>query len=152
MGRFGRGRKQPVNLRMAPMIDMIFVFLIFFLVVSRWRPQEDVLPLGLSMSSINASSPAAARPEPLVVNIDAADGGCRIKVGGYAVDVRDDKVAEDMVLLMDRMKDCLSMQKRSLADPIEIASSPQVRWENVAQVYNLFYGAGLKDITFRMTE
>jgi len=35
---------------------------------------------------------------------------------------------------------------------VEIICQPKVKWEYLAKIYNTFYGAGLTDITFAMTE
>jgi hypothetical protein len=53
---------------------------------------------------------------------------------------------------MAKMNECMLAQKRFAGDPVEIICGPDVKWEHLARIYNLFFGAGLTDITFRMTE
>jgi len=57
------------SLRMAPMIDIIFLLLIFFLVAAKWRPAESFLPFKLPVGA--AGNQAVVRPEPLVIEISA---------------------------------------------------------------------------------
>lgn len=62
VGRSGRPRK-PIELMMTPMIDVIFLLLVFFLTTSSFQVVEQLLP-----SSISQSSPAAGsldQPPPV---------------------------------------------------------------------------------------
>jgi biopolymer transport protein ExbD len=145
------GRQCPFTLRMAPMIDMIFLLLIFFLVAARWRPQEDFLPFQLPTAQ--AQGPRIGKPEPLMIHILAAETGCKVQIGGLTtVPINDETIEADLVALMEKMHECLTEQKRYASDPIEITCAAEVRWEHLAKIYNVFFGAGLTDITFTMTE
>ncbi len=145
------GRKRSFTLRMAPMIDMIFLLLIFFLVAAKWRPQEDFLPFQLP--SAQAQNQQIGKPEPLVIHIFAGGTGCRVQIAQlYTVRIRNENIEADLAMLMEKMRTCLTKQKRYASDPIEITCAPEVRWEHLAKIYNMFFGAGLTDITFTMTE
>jgi biopolymer transport protein ExbD len=136
---------------MVPMIDMIFLLLIFFLVAAKFRPQEDFLPLQLPAAA--GQEQRTGKPEPLVLNISPAQSGCTVQIGTFAaVAITEEHIDEDLVILTEKLKDCLDAQKRFAGDPVEIVCDPAVKWEYVAMVYNMFYGAGLTDITFAMTE
>jgi len=136
---------------MAPMIDMIFLLLIFFLVTARWRPQEDFLPFRLPAAQ--AQDAALGSPEALEIHIFATPTGCRIRIGRlHAVAIDNETIDANLAVLMDRIAESLHAQKRLAGDPVEIICSPEVKWEHLAKIYNLFFGAGLTDITFRMTE
>lgn len=138
-------------LRMAPMIDMVFLLLIFFLVTAQWRPREDFLPLGLPAA--RAHQAAMASPEPLEIYIFAQTNGCRVRIGAdHTVLIQDVTIDEDLALMMEKIDRCLQDQKRFADDPIEIICGPEVKWEHLARIYNLFFGTGLTDITFRMTD
>lgn len=148
LGRRSR-RGRGLALRMAPMIDMIFLLLIFFLVTARWRPQEDFLPFKLP----TAEAGAMVRPEALEVDISATAEGCLVRIGrSEVVRIEDPNIGQGLAALMEKMEGRLRAEKRYSGDPVEIICSPEVRWEHLAKIYNLFYGAGLTDITFRMTE
>jgi len=143
-------RRSGVGLRMAPMIDMIFLLLIFFLAAAKWRPKEDFLPLQLSASGIQIP---VGRPEPLLIQIAQNDVGCRVQIGSsYIVDIPAQNPDEGLVVLMEQTRQCLLEQKRYAADPVEIICGSKVKWEYLAKIYNVLFGMGLTDITFRMTE
>lgn len=144
-------RRRPFTLRMAPMIDMIFLLLIFFLVAAKWRPQEDFLPFQLPLAQ--AQEQSIGKPEPLIIHIFATQAGCQIQIGqSGAVQIENQTIEANLAALMEKMEKCLLAQKRFATDPIEIVCEPEVKWEHLAKIYNTFFGAGLTDITFRMTE
>ncbi|MHC4638836.1 MAG: biopolymer transporter ExbD [Planctomycetota bacterium] len=145
------GRRKIFGLRMAPMIDIIFLLLIFFLVAGNWRPPENFLPFQLPKSG--ASEPVAGRVESLVITISETAGGCQVGIGSFSVVRLDDRTFEaDMIRLMKQLQQCMDNQKRFTDDPVELIFEPEVKWEHVTKTYNVLYGAGLTDITFRMTE
>jgi len=136
---------------MAPMIDMIFLLLIFFLVSAKWRPQEDFLPFQLPLAQ--ALERRIGKPEPLIIYIFAIETGCEVQIGQFgAVQIENENIEANLAVLMEKIEKCLLEQKRFATDPIEIICAAEVRWEHLAKIYNMFFGAGLTDITFRMTE
>ena len=136
---------------MAPMIDMIFLLLIFFLVTAKWRPQEDFLPLQLA--SAQARDASLGRPEPLEIHILAASNGCTVRIGqADVIQIDDGSIEADLATMTEKMEASLLAQKRFADDPVEIICGEDVKWEHLARIYNVFFGAGLTDITFRMTE
>jgi biopolymer transport protein ExbD len=133
---------------MAPMIDMIFLLLIFFLATAKFRPDEALLPLQLAAGN-ESTTPVT---EPLAVRIEQAADGCRILVGGRPVTIANDTAEQDLGTLLETFQNTLASQKRLAADPVEVACEPDVKWEHIARVYNVFFGMGLTDITFRLTD
>jgi len=143
--------RKPIGLRMAPMIDMIFLLLLFFLVAAKWRPAEDSLPFKLPTAS--AQQIRIGTPQPLVIYVSAMPNGCSVKIGNlYSVRLESKTIEADMAALMQKIADCMNAQKRFNTDPVEITCEPNVKWEYIAKIYNMFFGAGLTDITFMMTE
>ena len=144
-------RRRPFTLRMAPMIDMVFLLLIFFLVAAKWRPQEDFLPFQLPLAQ--AQEQSIGKPEPLMIHIFATESGCQVQIGqSGAVQIENQTIEVNLAVLMEKMKSSLLAQKRFATDPIEIICEPEVKWEHLAKIYNMFFGAGLTDITFQITE
>ena len=144
-------RRLDFGLRMAPMIDVIFLLLIFFLVAANWGPQEDFLPFQLP--SAQAQGHRFGKAEPLVIQILPTRSGCEVRIGQlYSVEINNQTVEADLVELMEKTRQSLVEQRRFATDPIEIICAPQVKWDHLAKIYNLFFGAGLTDITFQMTE
>lgn len=150
--RLHTGQRRYPALRMAPMIDMIFLLLIFFLVAAKWRPKEDFLPFQLAAAQPQA--PTLVKPEPLIIRIEATETGCRVQIGPSqdAVNIRNQTAETDLVPLIETVRQTLLTEKRYAGDPVEIVCGPELKWEHLARIYNAFYGAGLTDITFRMTE
>ena len=149
-GVFAR-RKRPFTLRMAPMIDMIFLLLIFFLVAAKFRPEENFLPFQLPTAQAQGHRPG--KPEPLIIHIFATETGCRVQIGQLqTVQIENQTLEANLAALMEEIEKCLLAQKRYTADPIEIVCAPEVKWGHLAKIYNVFFGTGLTDITFRMTE
>jgi biopolymer transport protein ExbD len=136
---------------MAPMIDMIFLLLIFFLVAAKWRPEENFLPFQLS--SAQAQGHRLGKPEPLIIRIWPTGTGCEVRIGQLStVQIEDETAEANLSTLMEEIEKSLLAQKRYATDPVEIVCAPEVKWEHLAKIYNVFYGAGLTDITFRMTQ
>jgi biopolymer transport protein ExbD len=145
------GRRHPFTLRMAPMIDMIFLLLIFFLVAAKFRPQEDFLPFQLPTA--HAQNQTIGKPEPLTMHISTTPSGCQVQISQFhTVQIKNENIEADLAVLMEKTRDCLLAQKRFATDPVEIICDADVKWQHLAKIYNLLYGAGLTDITFEMTE
>ncbi len=145
-------RRANLTLRMAPMIDMIFLLLIFFLVAAKWRPKEDFLPLQFT-GAAQADLAALAKPEPLTIQISPVSAGCLVQIGRtYEVQIEDANVERNLSILMETTRTCLADQKRFASDPVEIICAPDVKWEHLTFVYNALFGMGMTDITFLMTE
>lgn len=149
--RLNTTTKHTFSLQMAPMIDVVFLLIIFFIVAAKWRPEEHSLPFQLPVAQ--AADHAIARPEPLVIHIFATETGCQLQISrSDAIQIEERSVEADLVTLMEKMKKCLLAQKRFAGDPVEIVCDAKVKWEYLAKIYNVFFGAGLTDITFAMTE
>ena len=89
--RISVSQRRAFSLRMAPMIDMIFLLLIFFLVAAKWRPEENFLPFQLPTAQ--AQDSGLAKPEPLIIYIDATQTGCRVQVGQlYTVQIENKEI------------------------------------------------------------
>ena len=143
--------RRNITLRMAPMIDIIFLLLIFFLVAGNWRPQEDFLPFKLPVAQ--AQSPVTEKPEPLTIHVLSTPSGCQVRFGQtHSITIDQHNNDQALIQLLEKLKQCLIEQKRFAGDPVEIICEPQVKWDYLAKIYNTLYGAGLTDIAFRMTE
>jgi biopolymer transport protein ExbD len=148
--RIFTGHKSNLTLRMAPMIDMIFLLLIFFLVAAQFRPQESFLPLNLATTY---GRTATIKAEPLTISINADTNGCKVQIGQCVnVSIKDASIDNDLVILAEQLADCLRNQNRVASDPVEIICADDVKWDHLAKIYNLLYGMGLSDLTFQLTE
>lgn len=139
------------SLRMAPMIDLVFLLLIFFLVAVKWRPREDFIPLRLA--SAQAQPIEIGKPEPLQIYISTNPDGCLVQIGRMqTAQISGQTIEQDLAELMEKIDVVLVSQKRNVSDPIEIICEPDVKSEYWIKICNVFYGMKLTDIIFPMTQ
>ena len=144
------GRRNVFSLRTAPMIDVIFLLLIFFLVSAKWRPLEDFLPFELPVAMAGESY--VGRVEPLTIRIVPIQAGCTVQIGRFGtVEINDGTVEKDLAVLMGQIKQCMLAEKRFTSDLVEIVCDERLKWDHLAKIYNVLAGAGLTDIIFPMT-
>jgi len=136
---------------MAPMIDIIFLLLIFFMVCAKWRPAESFLPMRLQTAG--AAGIGVVKAEPLIIQIEARDDGCIVAIGqATEAVIRQEQIEQDLAGFVEQLRGVLEIQRRYASDPVEVVCEPGVKWEYFAKIYNVLYGAGLSDITFCFTE
>ena len=84
MARLGRG-VSTINANMTPMIDVTFLLIVFFVVVSQ-IVDRDVVPMDLPAPD-HAVSGVSEEPDRIVVNLVPIDGGdiAGIVVAGHAI-------------------------------------------------------------------
>lgn len=139
------------SLQMAPMIDIIFLLLLFFLVAAKWRPQESFLPFHLPAADTQQRE--FGKPEPLVIRILTTQTGCNVQIGqSQIVQIANQTIEEDLAALTGKMRDCMLEQKRFVTDPVEIICQPSVKSRYWVKIYNVLAGLKLTDITISMTE
>ena len=92
-GRGGKPRR-PIEIMMTPMIDVIFLLLVFFLTTSSFQVAELLLPSGVSNMSPPAGQVAENPPEPtddqieqIVVKVSLVDELPSVTVNGAVVAV-----------------------------------------------------------------
>lgn len=73
-----------VSIEMMPMIDMVFLLLIFFLVATTFHQTEREMKIALPFAS--SAEPISALLQEMIINIDA-DG--KFILGGRTVDVEE---------------------------------------------------------------
>ncbi|MBN1787630.1 MAG: biopolymer transporter ExbD [Sedimentisphaerales bacterium] len=134
-------------LRLTPLIDVIFLLLIFFFISAQFRPAESVLPLGLPAAHAES---AATIIEPLTINILSTPAGCRIQIGDISTDITADNAEENLADFVETFASILKRQKRVLSDPVILVFDDEVQWDYTAKIYNLLYGLGVNDLTFRL--
>ena len=137
--------------RMMPMIDMLFLLLIFFLLTANFRPLESYLPFQLPSAS--AGSSAFGRAEPLAIVLTSVPNGCRVRVAQTkTLSIAADYMDQNFTALARHIAEVSKQQKRSAADPVELICDKNVQWQYVAKLYNILFGMGVEDITFHLNE
>lgn len=134
-------------LRLTPLIDVIFLLLIFFFISAQFRPQEAALPLGLPSAHADSSITIV---EPLTIYVLSAPAGCKIQFEDQITNIAADNVEQNLSDFVEKFASTLKKQKRILSDPLVLVFDDDVQWDYVAKIYNLLYGLGAKDLTFRL--
>jgi biopolymer transport protein ExbD len=149
--RMADRRGRSLALRVIPMIDILFLLLIFFILTSSFRPVENYLPF--TMPKLGGAGSGASVVEPLVINVHTGSGSCNIHIGqGAGTVVKETDSDPGLLRFADDLEAVMTRQKRTAADPVEIVCQDGVEWQYVVKVYDVLYGMGITDITFRMTE
>ncbi len=137
-GRSGRPRK-PIELMMTPMIDVVFLLLVFFLTTSSFQIIEHVLPSAVSQSSSPSGSAASSPQEPtqdaldqVVVKLAVVNQGIVASLNGIAL--------TEFTLLRERLKSISAVQ----ADvPVIIDPEKNVAAKDVVAAYDWARQVGL---------
>ena len=149
--RLRAGKGGHYGLRMMPMIDMMFLLLIFFVVTATFRPAENFLPFQLPAA--HAQQRAFGVVEPMVIEILAGPDGCVVRLGtDDVVRIGRTDAETDLATLAEKLADIMRRQKRTADDPVEIVCGADVKLRYWTQVYNLLIGLGVKDVTIYQTQ
>ena len=122
-GRLGRG------LDLTPMIDVVFLLMIFFLVASKLDEADRVIDVVLPKAS--AARPLTSRPREFIVNID--------RDGGYYAGARPIKLAELQGLLRQAAADNPTGQK------VTVRADENCAHKFVVAAMNACVQAGIED-------
>ncbi|MCZ6699264.1 MAG: biopolymer transporter ExbD [Planctomycetota bacterium] len=80
----GRQSSSGISIDMTPMIDMVFLLLIFFLVATTFHQEEREMQIALPLA--NAAGPISVSLRELIINVDVEGG---IVVGGRQISPED---------------------------------------------------------------
>ena len=119
------------SLSITPLIDVVFLLLIFFLVATRFEQQER--ELDVSLPSVSQALPSSVQPEELVVNID--------RQGRYFIDGAFRQV-EQVEQLLRRAK-----TNNPLTQTVVIRADRQADWERVILAIDLCKKVGIHEYT-----
>lgn len=125
---------QPVRsaaVPLAPMIDILFLLLIFFVTTSSFRAAEQQIDVNLPAAE--ASDPAEARPSEVVVNV-RGDGTILIGPAEYELDT----LRQTLASLVADYPD----------EHLIIRGDRQTAYERIIQVMDAARSAGVRHIYF----
>ncbi len=134
-----------LDVKMTPMIDVIFLLLIFFVCTASFQALEEVLPTNLSLpGAIAADMPIDPELEDLdeiVVKILWRDGRA-----GWQINRRD-------YVRLDQVHAVLAATVQIKADlPVILDPDPNVPLEDVIDVYDLCRQIGLEKVQFAASD
>ncbi len=127
-------------LNIVPMMDILFMLLIFFLCFGLALAPEGALPAKLPASH---GQPSETVPlTPIEVQLASARGGVQVQIrpqGGHVVSMSD---------LYDRMKRLAESREFGVDAPVILLPGPDLPMSVVADAYNAAFQAGFKEIVF----
>ena len=119
------------SLSITPLIDVVFLLLIFFLVSSRFAEEERELDLNLP--SVTEALPASIQPEELIINVD--------KEGRYYIDGAFRQL-EQLEQILRR-----AQTNNPLTQTVVIRADKESNWESVAVAMGLCKKVGINEYT-----
>ena len=120
--------KPSVSIELTPIIDMVFLLLIFFLVATTFHQTEREMQIALPVAT--SSAPISAMLQELIVNVDA-DG--QIIVGGRKVDSN-----ELRALVTEAVK--VNPEQK-----VTLRGDRRTAYANVVTVLDICKGAGIQE-------
>lgn len=133
--------RQPLEVKMTPMIDVIFLLLIFFVSTSSFQPPEEVLPTNMSLPG---STSETVQIDPLEEDLDEIV----VKVMWHQGEPRWE-VNQREYQQLEQVGGVLSAVAGFQADlPVILDVEGVVPMENVIDVYDLCRQIGLQRIQF----
>ncbi len=144
-GRRARRRRNAshIVLNLAPMIDVTFLLLIFFLVTTTFKRAEGVLTSELPK---DAGAPSAALPiSPVIVRItqlDPAGDDYQINIDNYT------RAPGTFGELAQFLVDIQGNPGFDAKTPVVIFPGADVRWDHVVNCWNAAVRAKCENITF----
>ena len=124
------------SLSVTPLIDVVFLLLIFFLVSSRFSEEERELDLNLP--NVSEALPATLEPSELVINIDAQ--------GRFFID-GEFRQAEQVEQILRR-----SQANNPLTQSVVIRGDRETNWEAVATAMSICKKVGIFEYTATMDD
>ena len=126
-----------IGFQIAPMVDVVFVLMLFFMASAGMQVAEKELSINLpsGVPAVASDTPA----QPIIVAI-GADG--TVEVNGKAYDPPN---SPDLPLTRDYLKELMGYGKK---DPVIIQPAPETRQDRIISVLNAAAAAGVQNLTF----
>jgi biopolymer transport protein ExbD len=132
--------------RFAPMIDMSFLLLVFFIATTRFSQPEGVLSSRMPAYGAGGGGPVVALPlSPLVVHLSRAGPGaadCSVRVDRF------ENAPNDLSRLTGFLAQLLREPGFDMDNPVIIVADDDVCWDHVVNCWNAALRAGCKNIAF----
>ena len=119
------------SLSITPLIDVVFLLLIFFLVSSRFSEEERELDLNLP--SVTEALPSSMQPDEIVINIDHE--------GRYFIEGAFRQI-EQVEQILRR-----AQANNPLTQTVVIRGDKETNWEQVAIAISLCKKVGINEFT-----
>ncbi len=134
----GGGEDGDFGFQIAPMVDVVFVLMLFFMACAGQQIVEKELAINLPSGQPN---PNAAIKTPIIVEIDKEG---QVRVQGEPMDTPGDK---QLPALRAWLKD--KIERFGGEDPVIIGPANETKHERIMDVLNAASAAKVKNLTFR---
>jgi biopolymer transport protein ExbD len=135
MMRFGRRERKSAKLDMAPMIDCVFLLLIFFMVSTSFAPMP-----GIRVQLPPPGKPSPNKPKGLIVRIANPEG----------VQSEGTMLLNDEIVTMNQMFTQFIHAPEEIKNMLIIQSERDVWHEQIVKVMDIAKQAGIDKIGFAM--
>jgi biopolymer transport protein ExbD len=138
MAGIGTAEEGDIGFQIAPMVDVVFVLLLFFMASagSQIVPKE----LTINLPSGRSESKLGPPPTPIIIDI-FSDGKVQMNNRVY-----DTPVSKELPELRNWLKDTIN--KFGDKDPVIIRPDPRTKHERVIDVLNAAAASGVRNLTF----
>jgi biopolymer transport protein ExbD len=119
------------SLSLTPLIDVVFLLLVFFLVATKFAEQDR--ELDVQLPSASEAQPLVAKPKDIELSID--------ETGSYYL-------GAGRKMTLPEVEAALSSAavNNPLSQTVVIRAHQGCRWNDVARAMNACYRAGLRDV------
>ena len=132
---------QPTEMPITPLIDVVFLLLIYFMVTSSLKKSEA--DLGITLPGTVQQSEPVKMPDEQIIEVQS-DGTVLLNDTVYGAD--GEKELQGLLLKLMRFKDaCDAAKVKAL---ITIQADDKARHERVMDVMNVCAGARIRYVTF----
>ena len=127
-----------VGFQIAPMVDVVFVLLLFFMALAGEKTKEGFFQIGLPTPSAQTEAKPVV---PIVIDIDALGN---VSVNGQQMSASPDD--RELKQLSAKLTDAMNI---STEDPVSIRPALDSRYERVVQVVSACRAAQVKNLSFQ---
>jgi len=131
--------KEKIQLRMAPMIDVVFLLLIFFMCATRWKATEANLPTNLPKGIESGPPPPPKDIDHIIIRVKTAGAGVSLRLNEFRCSSVED---------LSRRLFLLRKELAGLDVPVIIDADRDVQFQNVITVLNTALKADFEDVSF----
>ena len=137
MGGSAGSEDGDIGFQIAPMVDVVFVLMLFFMACAGAQVKEKELNISLPSGATSSSS---SQKTPIVIDISPeGQVSMNSQVFGAAAD-------KSLTALKEWLKS--SMEQFGGEDPVIIRPASETRHERIIDVLNAAAAAGVKNLTF----
>ena len=126
-----------IGFQIAPMVDVVFVLMLFFMASAGMQVAEK--ELSINLPSGTSAKQSDTPTTPIIVTV-AADGA--VEINGTSFDPAG---SPDLNGTRDKLKELMSFGSK---DPVIIQPAPEARQEQIVKVLNAAAAAGVQNLSF----